>query len=197
MKRLNLNSKVYFITFMTAFFSIFSGCNSENKINNKYLTVTVPKDYVEITQGEDNDILFLDRVTENDLESIFSVDNTQDITIQPNSQTIKEFTPKERLASRLESIEADTKMTDFNWKNFKITNPPKEITFKKYKAAEAIFTVDENVNNTGKIIQKKIKRIIVFTNNDLWNFVLTPSELSNYDKEMKIFEDILESLEIK
>lgn len=182
---------------MITFLSIFNSCNRPIIIDNRYLKATAPKSYDDITDFKNNDVLFLDNRMKNGLESIFSIDNTQDLTIQPNSQTIKEFTPTERLTSRLKSIEEDTQDPNFGWKHFTITEPPRDFRFKGYKAAEATFTVDENVNNTGKVIKKKVRRMIVFTDNDLWNFVLAPSELENYDSEMKIFNDILASIEIK
>jgi len=180
---------------MFSLFSIFSACDKKGAIDNKYLTATAPEDYVEL-KNEADDILFLDKV-HNGLESIFSIDNTQDIIVQPNSETITQFTPKEILITRLQSIEEDTKQPGFNWKKFTLIDPPKEITFKNYKGAEATFTVEENVNDTGKVVHRKIKRIVIFTSNDLWNFVLAPSESANYDKEMNEFNDIMESIEIK
>jgi len=182
---------------MATFFSLFSSCNNSKNIDNKYLTAVAPKNYANITQFENDDILFLDNPMKNGLESIFSIDNTQDLIIQPNIQTIKEFTPKERLISRLKSIEEETKAPDCNWKNFRIVDQPKEFIFKNYKSAEATFIVDENVNKTGEIIKKKIRRMVIFTDNDLWNIVLAPSVLENYDKEMQMFNEILKSIEIK
>lgn len=182
---------------MISFFSLFSSCNRQIKIDNIYLKATAPKSYDDITDFKNNDVLFLDNRMKNGLESIFSIDNIQDLTIQPNSQTIKEFTPIERLTSRLKSIEEDTQNPNFGWKNFTITEEPRLFNFKGYKAAEATFVVDENINNAGQVIKKKIRRMIVFTDKDLWNFVLAPSELQSYESEMKIFNDILESIEIK
>lgn len=182
---------------MTAFLSIFSSCHKPLKIDNRYLKATAPKSYNDITDFENDDVLFLVNRMKDGLESIFSIDNIQDLTIQPNSQTIKEFTPIERLTSRLKSIEEDTQDPNFGWKNFTITEPPKDFKFKGYRSAEATFTVDENLNNTGKLIKRKIKRIIVFTDKDLWNFVLAPSELEHYENEMKVFNDIMASIEIK
>jgi hypothetical protein len=141
--------------------------------------------------------LYLDCKMKNGMVSVFSIDNIQDLTIQANTQTIKEFTPIERLTSRLKSIEEDTQDSNFGWRHFLITEQPRVLTFKGFKAAEATFTVDENFNNPKKVIKRKIKRMIVFTDKDLWNFVLAPSELENYDNEMQIFNQILESIEIK
>jgi hypothetical protein len=184
-------------TLMISFLSLFSSCHKSLKIDNKYLTATAAKNYTDRTHFENSDVLYLDYKMENGLESIFSIDNIQDLTIQTNAQTIKEFTPIERLTSRLKSIEEDTKNPNFGWKHFLITEQPRAFTFKGFKAAEATFTVEENFSKTRKAIKKKIKRMIVFTDTDLWNFVLAPSEFENYDNEMQIFNRILESIEIK
>ena len=180
---------------MFSLFSIFGACDKKGAIDNKYLTATAPEDYL-VLKNEKDDILFLDKI-ENGLESVFAIDNIQDSLVQPNSVTIKQFTPKEILTARLESIEEDTKQADFNWKNFTLIDPPKEITFKNYTGAEAVFAVEENVNDTGRSVHRKIKRMVIFTGNDLWNFVLAPSESANYDKEMNEFNKIMESIEIK
>lgn len=180
-----------------AFLSIFTSCNKPIKIDNKFLTAVVPSEYVNATDFKQNDVLYLHYLSKDGLESIFSVDNTQDLIIQPNAQTIKEFTPIQRLTSRLRSIEEGTKLPNFNWKNFTITKQPKELKFKGYNGAEATFTVDEKIEKLGKTVKRKIKRMIVFKENDLWNFVLAPSELKNYETEMKTFDEILQSIEIK
>ena len=181
---------------MIASLSIFTSCDKQVKIDNKYLTATAPKDYVNVTDFKQNDVLYLN-LSKDGLESIFSIDNTQDLIIQPNAQTIKEFTPIQRLTSRLRSIEEETKLPNFNWKNFTITEQPKELKFKGYNGAESTFTVDEKIEKLGKTVKRRIKRMIVLKENDLWNFVLAPSELKNYETEMKTFDEILQSIEIK
>lgn len=181
---------------MIASLFIFTSCNKQVKIDNKYLTATAPNDYVNVTDFKQNDVLYLN-LSKDGLESIFSIDNTQDLIIQPNAQTIKEFTPIQRLTNRLRSIEEETKLPNFNWKNFTITEQPKELKFKGYNGAEATFSVDEKIEKLGKTVKRRIKRMIVFKENDLWNFVLAPSELKNYETEMKIFDEILQSIEIK
>jgi hypothetical protein len=182
---------------MLTFLTFFSSCKKTYKINNKYLTALAPKDYVDITHFERNEVLFLDQVLKNGLESIFAIDNITDLTIQTNAESIKTFTPSEILLNRLKSIEEETQEPNCGWSHFVMTNAPKAILFKGYKAAEATFSVEENVNQTGKIIKKKIKRMVVFTENDLWNIVLAPSELANYENEMAQFNLILESMQIK
>ncbi len=182
---------------MISFLSLFSSCNQPKKIDNKYLTASIPKNYTDMTDFRNNDILFLDHVMKNDLESIFSIDNIQDLTIQANAQTIKDFTPVEILTTRLKLIEEDTQDPNFGWHHFQLIKQPKAMMFKGYKAAEATFTVKENIGKAGRIIEKKIIRMVVFTENDLWNFVLSPSASKNYESEMTIFKGILESIEIK
>lgn len=185
------------LAIIAVFISIFTSCNKSVKIDNQYLTATAPSNYVNVTDFKQNDVLYLNDLSKDGLASIFSVDHTPDLIIQPNAQTIKEFTPVQRLTSRLRSIEEETKSPDFNWKNFTITEKPKEIKFKGYNGAEANFTVEEKVDKLGKTVKRKIKRMVIFTDNDLWNFVLAPSELTSYNAEMKTFDEILQSIEIK
>ncbi len=182
---------------MISFRSLFSSRNKPLKIDNKFLTAIVAENYADHTDHNNDDVLFLIHRMENDLESIFSIDHVQDLTIQPNAQTIKEFEPVERLSSRLRSINEDSQDPGFGWKNFTIIKKPQELIFKGFKAADAIFTVEESVGERRRIIKKKIRRMVIFTENDLWNFVLSPSEVSNYESEMNLFNDILESIKIK
>lgn len=174
---------------------MFGASDKKGTIDNKYLTATAPEDYVEL-ENEEDDVLFLDKF-QNELESIFSIDKIQDSLVEPNSETIKQSTPQEILMNRLQSIEEETREPDCNWKNFRLIEAPKEITFKDYKGAEAVFMVEENVLDTGRIVYRKIKRMVIFTSDDLWNFVLAPSDSANYDNEMNEFSGIMESIEIK
>jgi len=167
------------------------------KVDNQFVTATVPYEYQDLTNFAQDDVLYLDSFKLNGLVSIFSIDNIQDLTIQPNSQTILEDTPVEVLARRLRSIERESHDPDFPWKNFKILEEPKATTFKGYPAAEAVFDVQEYVERQDKTFLKRVKRLVVFTENDLWNIVLAPSESKYYKDEMEIFETILESLVIK
>ncbi len=197
MNLIHINRNVLYCMLAVPFLPLFFGCNKTSKINNKYLTAIVPENYADITNPKEHDILFLDNSLKNGLESVFSIDNTQDLTIQPNAQTIKEFTPKQILDKRLRSIEEETKASNCNWQNFKLQDLHKTFVFKNKKAAEATFTVDENVNGSGRIVRRKIRRMVIFTENDLWNFVLAPSEYDRYNEEMKVFDKILESITIK
>lgn len=176
---------------------LLTSCSKSYEIENQYVTATVPYAYQDLTDFVQNDVLYLDSYKLNGLESIFAIDNIQDLLIQPNSQTILEDTPVEVLARRLRSIERESHEPDFPWKNFKILEEPKAITFKGRPAAEATFDVVEYVNRLDDTISKRVKRLVIFVDDDLWNIVLAPSESKYYKDEMEIFETILESLEIK
>lgn len=176
---------------------LFLGCTHKVTIDNKYLTVTIPMEYRNLTDYNEMDVLYLDCNKKDGLQSIVSIDNIQDLLIQPNSQTITEDTPVEVLARRLRSIEGESHNPDFPWKNFKILEEPKVTTFKGFPAAEAIFEAQEYIKHQDKTILKRVKRMVVFVDNDLWNIVLAPSQLKHYEDEMQIFEQILSSIEIK
>ncbi|WP_353161374.1 hypothetical protein [Myroides odoratus] len=188
--------KITFVTFPLLF--LFLGCANEVQINNKYLTATMPWEYRNLTDFNNMDVLYLDCIKKDGLQSIFSIDHEVDLTIQPNSQTILEDTPVAVLSRRFRSIKHSVDNDPaFGWKNFTITQAPKAITFKGLPAAEGIFEVEEYIKSTDQIIQKRIKRLVVFVDNDLWNIVLAPSQLKHYEDEMHTFEQILESIKIK
>lgn len=194
---LQLHKKIVLWAYLLFFSMFLVSCSKSYEIENQYVTATVPYAYQDLTDFVQNDVLYLDSYKLNGLESIFAIDNIQDLLIQPNSQTILEDTPVEVLARRLRSIERESHEPDFPWKNFKILEEPKAITFKGRPAAEATFDVHEYVNRLDDTISKRVKRLVVFVDDDLWNIVLAPSESKYYKDEMEIFETILESLEIK
>lgn len=194
---LQLHKKIVLWAYLLFFSMFLVSCSKSYKIENQYVTATVPYAYQDLTDFVQNDVLYLDSYKLNGLESIFAIDNIQDLLIQPNSQTILEDTPVEVLARRLRSIERESHEPNFPWKNFKILEKPKATTFKGHPAAEATFDVVEYVNRIDDTISKRVKRLVIFVDDDLWNIVLAPSESKYYKDEMEIFETILESLEIK
>ncbi len=186
------------------FWSLFSCNKNENVIENKYIKIEKLSEYHNITNPKNNDILFLVKFTDfgnektkGGLQSIFSIDNIQHNILQKNSELIEDSKPEEILLERLKSIENECKDSNFNWKDFKIVNDVKATTFKGYKSAVAEFEVKENVKNLNTTIQKRIKRYTVFVKNDLWNIVIAPTNLQNYETEMKDFENMIETLKIK
>lgn len=177
---------------------LFLGCTHKVTIDNKYLTVTIPMEYRNLTDYNEMDVLYLDCNKKDGLQSIVSIDNIVDLTIQPNSQTILEDTPVEVLSRRFHSIKDSVDNdSSFSWKKFSVTEEPKAITFKGLPAAEGVFEVEEYIKSTDRMIQKRIKRMVVFVDHDLWNIVLAPSQLKHYEDEMQIFEQILTNIEIK
>lgn len=194
---LQFQKKIVFCGFLLFFPMFLVNCSKSFEVDNQFVTVTVPNEYSDITNFVQGDVLFLDYLKTSGLESILSIDKEQDFTTQPNSQTILEDTPLEVLSRRLRSIEESCKDPEFPWKNFKVVEVPKIIKFKGYPAAEAIFEVDEYVKYRKGTVFKRVKRIVLFTEDDLWNIVLAPSEFQCYKEEMEIFEIILEDLVIK
>ncbi|MGG5577140.1 hypothetical protein ACPDHL_07350 [Myroides sp. C15-4] len=177
---------------------LFSSCSDLKEIDNKYLTIQVPKDYMDMTDFDNEDVLFLDRLGEDGLESILSIDNEVDFLTQPNSQTIQEDTPVEVLARRLRSIEDSAENdSDFPWTRFRLVEEAKAITFKGLPAAEGVFEVQEYMKRTDQVVTRRVKRIVIFMEDDLWNIVLAPSRLQRYTAEMEVFEQALESMVIK
>ncbi|MGS4346264.1 hypothetical protein ACKUSY_11855 [Myroides odoratus] len=177
---------------------LFTSCSDFKEIDNQYLTIQVPKDYMDMTDFDNEDVLFLDRLGEDGLESILSIDNEVDLTIQPNSQTIQEDTPVEVLARRLRSIEdAAENDPNFRWKRYRLVEEASATTFKGLPAAEGVFEVQEYMKRTDQVVTRRVKRIVIFMEDDLWNIVLAPSRLQLYTTEMDVFEAALESMVIK
>ena len=195
--RLQLQKAKVLWIFVLLFSILSSSCSNTYVVDNPYVTATVPNLYQDLSDFTEDDVLYLDYLQFKGLESILSIDNTQDLLIQPNSQTILEDTPLEVLARRLRSIERESQEPDFPWKNFSLVEAPKAITFKGYRAAEATFEVSEYVERLDDTIEKRVKRLVIFVEEDLWNIVLAPSEIKRYKEEMEVFETILEHLEIK
>lgn len=187
------------------FLGFFSCKKNENNIENKYVKIVKLSEYHNITDPKNDDILYLVKFTDfgnektkGGLQCILSIDNIQDNFLQKNSELIKDNTPEEILLGRLQSIEDDCKDPNFNWKDFQIVSEVKPTVFKGYKAAVAEFEVKENIEYlNNKVIQKRIKRYTVFVKNDLWNIVIAPTKMENYDNEMKDIEDMIETLKIK
>lgn len=134
---------------------LFTSCSDLKEIDNQYLTIQVPKDYMDMTDFDNEDVLFLDRLGEDGLESILSIDNEVDFITQPNSQTIQEDTPVEVLVRRLRSIEdAAENDPNFRWTRFRLVEEAKATTFKGLPAAEGVFEVQEYMKRTDQVVKK-------------------------------------------
>lgn len=190
------------ILFFVGFAFLFSCRNEFYGVDNSNLKTKVPIDYHDITDKSQNDILYLVKFEnfENQKDAggnqtIFSIDNIQDNLTQSNALTIKESTPLKILTNRLEIIREECENENFGWTNFKLIEPPKSFNWKGYEAAEAVFQVEEEYQN--RPLTRKIKRMVVFLEDDLWNFVLAPMDISTYDTEMNEMEEILNTMKIK
>jgi hypothetical protein len=184
--------------------NFFSCKNDENKIENKYVKIEKLNEYQNITDIKNDDILnlvkfsvFGNKKTNGGLQSILCIDNGQYNFSQTNYEFVKTSTPEKALQGILKSIEENCADPNFGWKKFKIVNEVKGTTFKGYKAAMVEFEVEENVDYLNLTIKKRIKRYTVFVKNDLWNIVLSPTKIQDYEIEMKDFENMIETLEIK
>lgn len=179
---------------MASFFSFFSSCKPDrSRIDNRYLSADMPAGYA-AERLEPDDILYISKTTDG-LQSIFSIDHIPDNHLLPNSATIQHFSPAELLADRLKSIEEQTQETGSAWTAFSTVTPPRPISFQGLQGAEAVFAVEEDVG--GRTIQRKIKRWVLFTRNDLWNVIMAPTDAARYDEEMKVFDDLLTGMKLK
>lgn len=183
---------------------LFSCNNADNKIENKYVKIEKLDDYHDITDFKNDDVLYLvkfsdfgNKKTKGGLQSILSIDNIQQNYLESNADFVESSTPEQALQSRLKSIEEECADPSFGWKSFKIVSDIKPTVFKTYKAAVVEFEVDEHVDYLNTTIKKRVKRYCVFVKNDLWNIVLAPTKLEDYDSEMKNFDKMMSTLEIK
>jgi len=187
-----------------AFLSLFSCKKGSNRIENKKFKIEKESEYHDITDTNNNDILYLvkfDEPPETDgkggLQSILAIDNIQHNLLQSNAEYIQTSLPEEALNERLKSIEEECEDPEIAWKNFKVVDAVKPITFKGHRGAVAEFEVDEHVDFLNKTIKKRIKRYVIFVHNDLWNIVVAPATTQLYDHEMKELDRMLQTLVIK
>lgn len=193
------------IFFISLLLLILVSCsNKQNHIENQWLTIEKKSSYYDITDPEESDILHLvqfsdfeNKETNGGLQSIFSIDHSQDQLFMSNAELIEDSTPEKVLKNRLRVIEESCAAHEIAWKNFTIVRPVTSTTFKGYPAAVAEFEVAEEVSFLKKSIQKRIKRYVVFVNNDLWNIVLAPTQKEVYKQEMKIFDEMIATMKIK
>lgn len=189
---------------------IFCSCDKYQRIENEYLSINVPKDYINLTDSG-NDVLYVvkfedinNKQRQGGLQSILSIDNIQDNLIIPNSKYITLETPLNVLTRRLKTIKDDVenfKLRDEKagtyWKNYLLVKVPQSIRFKEFDAAVAEYVVDEYISHLDLTVKKKIRRYVVFVNNDLWNIVISPMSVSTYDNEIKVYDKMLESISVK
>lgn len=184
--------------------SWFSCKKDDAIINNRYIKIIKLDAYHDVTDSKEDEILnlvkfsdFNNKATSGGLQTILSIDHGQYNFLFSNAEFIKDKTPEEALKGILEGIAKDCQETDFSWKNFKITNTISPITWKNYPVAVAEYEVEEHIDYLNTTIQKRIKRYTVFIKKDIWNIVLSPESVKTFDRDMKEFDEMLESLEVK
>ena len=84
-----------------------------------------------------------------------------------------------------------------NWQSFTRLGKVESLDFKKNSAAETTFIVDENVLKIDKIVKRKIKKVLVFTKDDIINITFASSSLDSFDQEEKEFNKFIEDLDFK
>jgi hypothetical protein len=194
----------YIFTISMAFLGIFSCKKNSNLIENKKVKIEKESEYHDITDTNNDDILYLVKFDEphqadakGGLQSILAIDNIQHNLLQSNAEYIQTSLPEDALSERLKSIEQECEESEVAWKNFKVVAPVKPVTFKGRRGAVAEFEVDEQVDFLNKTIKKRIKRYVIFVHNDLWNIVVAPATTQLYDDEMKELDKMLQTLQIK
>lgn len=162
---------------------------------NKQISVQVPEKWDVIRNYEENVLV---EIIGQDGFASMSIDNIQYFYGAQNSEAITEYSPEELLADTLKSIEADTKADpEFGWTNFKLTEPSTGFILNGYSAARGSFSVDENVLGQGKMVNRTIARILLFTKDDIFNIVFAPTSTADYESGVKDFEKFIGSLKIK
>jgi len=61
------------------------------KVDNQFVTATVPYEYQDLTNFAQDDVLYLDSFKLNGLVSIFSIDNIPQIVFCENNQALDAF----------------------------------------------------------------------------------------------------------
>lgn len=166
-----------------------------NRFENTYISGIVPKGWTayENEPGDTDTLVYL--VKDNGIANI-SIDHDQHFLNTPNSSTTKNYDPTDVLYDRLKSIEESTKADPkVGWENFKGVGEIKEIDIKGLRAAEGHFIVDEKI--LGQKTERKIKRIVVFTDDDLYNIVFAAADKTKFQEEEKAFNEFMNSLTIK
>jgi len=168
----------------------------DNHFENQHISATIPEGWNAYpTDPKDSTIIYLEK--DNGMANI-SIDNYQDFNRIPNSQTIKQFTPEEILKTRFESIEEMIlENPDINWSNFRVNESVTTTDFKGLPAAEGSFIVDENILGERKETERIIERIVIFTNDDLYNIVFAATDSTQHPIEKIEFDKFLENLTIK
>ena len=113
---------------------------------------------------------------------------------EPNSTIIKKYNPKEVLKYIFNLVEKSMK-PDPNLQNFRQDGEIKLIDLKGFSAAEGSFIID--ILREDGIVERKIKRIVIFANNDLWSIVFSATNSQIFEEEKKDFDKFLEDLIIK
>lgn len=169
---------------------------SDRVFENKQISVEIPENW-EAVRNYEEDVL-VEVLNSNGMGGNMSIDKAQYFLEKSNLEAIQDFSPKELLIDTFKSIEHGTKnFPAEGWTNFKITEPVTELELEGYKAARGSFSVDENVLGEGKLVNRTITRILIFTDKDIYNIVFAPTDTVNYKEEEKDFKKFLESLEIK
>ena len=162
---------------------------------NAQISAEIPDGW-DMARSYDDEII-IEIFNENGIANM-SIDNSPYFIGASNAQTIEEFTAEELLNIRFDSIlETTIEYPDMGWTNFEVNEPISSIELNGLSAAEGSFTVYENILGEGEIVNRKIKRIIVVTNNDILNIVFASTNADTFDSEEKDFQKFLDSLIIK
>jgi len=160
---------------------------------NKNFSFTIPEDWqkFENIPGYKDALLYLEK---NNGRANISIFNTQNLLTEPNSTIIKKYNPKEVLKYIFNLVEKSMK-PDPNLQNFRQDGEIKLIDLKGFSAAEGSFIID--ILREDGIVERKIKRIVIFANNDLWSIVFSATNSQIFEEEKKDFDKFLEDLIIK
>ncbi len=171
--------------------------NGHIVFENKYISATVPKGWHAYKNDPGDTDTIIQLFKENGIATI-SIDHDQKLINILNATTIQNSKPKDILDGQLKSIEEGIKADpNLNWKNFKRAGEIQEITIQGLPAATGTFIVDENILGAKEKTERKIKRIAIFTHNDLFNIVFAATDINRFPDEEKEFNEFMTSLTIK
>jgi len=173
----------------------------ERTYGNGEMSVEIPEGWDVYEPSILSEDLIVEVINENGIANL-NIDNVPYFVGVPNAQAITQSTPTELLQGTFQYIEqvTSTDSAEINWSNFKTIKAPQEVAVSiegVTMAAEGVFTVDENILDEGNIINRTIKRIILFTNDDILNIVFASTTTETFDEEYEDFKIFLDSLSLK
>ena len=164
------------------------------KKSPKWLSdLVIPQGWAKVAQKSKSVILFIEK-TSNRIANI-SVDISPQFLNMNNQVAMQKYSPTEILEYRWNGIQNQISSNpSLAWQNFKQIEAPNNITLNSLSAAQGIFAVEENILGKGTITPRKIRRVVIYAKNDIFDVVFASTDTDNYTVENKVFDEFLNNL---